>query len=195
MEPIRRRQLIDATVAAIHEHGFADTTVSRISALAGVSSGIVHHYFGGKDDLLEATLRAIAAELRRDTTDRLARASSPRERIDAVIDSNLDPERFTPTAVSAWLAFWSQVPTSARLARIQRIIMRRVHSNLVHALRQMQVPGERADRIAAGLGILLDGLWLRAAFEESGPDPKSALALVRDYLESHLRELRHEEPA
>src|SRR5690606_31154013 len=100
MEPIRRRQLIDATVAAIHEHGFADTTVSRISALAGVSSGIVHHYFGGKDDLLEATLRAIAAELRRDTTDRLARACNPRERIDAVIDSNLDPERFTPTAVS-----------------------------------------------------------------------------------------------
>lgn len=195
MEPIRRRQLIDATVEAIHEHGFADSTVSRISALAGLSPGIVHHYFGGKDDLLEATLRAIAAELRRDTTDRLIRARTPRERIDAVIDSNLDPERFTPTAVSAWLAFWSQVPTSARLARIQRIIMRRLHSNLVHALRQMRIPRQKAGRIAAGLGILLDGLWLHAAFEKSDPDPAIALMLARDYLESHLRELRHEEPA
>ena len=43
MQPIRRRQLIEATVAAIHTHGLAETTVSRISKTAGVSSGIVHH--------------------------------------------------------------------------------------------------------------------------------------------------------
>lgn len=192
MEPIRRRQLIDATIGAIHEHGFADTTVSRISARAGVSTGIVHHYFRGKDDLLEATLRAIAAALRRDTTDRLARARSPRERIDAVIDSNLAPDRFTPEAVSAWLAFWSQVPTSAQLARIQRIIMQRVHSNLVHALRAL-VPGEQAQKIAAGLGILIDGLWLRAALSKELPDTEFALMLARDYLDRQLREFRHEE--
>ena len=48
MEPIRRRQLIEATITSIHEYGFADATVSRISAAAGVSTGIVHHYFDGK---------------------------------------------------------------------------------------------------------------------------------------------------
>ena len=194
MEPIRRRQLIDATIAAIHEHGFADATISRISAHAGVSTGIVHHYFRGKDDLLEATLRSIAAELRRDTTNRLSQARSPRERIDAVIDSNLSSDRFTPDAVSAWLAFWSQVPTSARLARIQRIIMQRVHSNLVHALRVL-VPGEQAQKIAAGLGILIDGLWLRAALSAEPPDTDHALLLARDYLDQQLREFHHEEYA
>ena len=66
MEPIRRRQLIDATIAAIDENGFADATISRISARAGVSTGVVHHYFRNKDDLLEATLRDLANTLRRE---------------------------------------------------------------------------------------------------------------------------------
>src|SRR5918993_975251 len=55
MEPIRRQQLIEATITSISRYGYADATISRISKEAGVSTGIVHHYFGSKDDLLEAT--------------------------------------------------------------------------------------------------------------------------------------------
>ena len=43
MAPIRRRQLIEAAIAVIHEDGFAQATVARIARRAGVSSGIVHH--------------------------------------------------------------------------------------------------------------------------------------------------------
>ena len=52
MEPIRRQQLIKATMAAIDEVGLADATVARIARHAGVSAGIISHYFGGKDGLL-----------------------------------------------------------------------------------------------------------------------------------------------
>src|SRR5690625_6795075 len=56
MQPIRRQQLIQATMAAIDEVGLADATVLRIARHAGVSAGIISHYFGGKDGLLEATI-------------------------------------------------------------------------------------------------------------------------------------------
>ena len=65
MQPIRRRQLIDATIASIHEDGFANTTISGISRRAGLSSGIVAHYFDDKAGLLEATMRKLAEDLRR----------------------------------------------------------------------------------------------------------------------------------
>src|SRR5690554_7145605 len=58
MQPIRRQQLIQATMAAIDEVGLADATVLRIARHAGVSAGIISHYFGGKDGLLEATMRS-----------------------------------------------------------------------------------------------------------------------------------------
>src|SRR3546814_18098004 len=77
MEPIRRRKLIDATIAAIDENGFSEATVSRISARAGVSTGVVHPYFGNKNDLLEATLRDPATTLRREAVERLILAPRP----------------------------------------------------------------------------------------------------------------------
>ena len=40
MEPIRRRQLIDATISSIGRYGYGEATVQRISRTAGVSSGI-----------------------------------------------------------------------------------------------------------------------------------------------------------
>ena len=121
MEEIRRRQLIEATIASIHDVGFSESSVSRIAAKAGVSAGIVHHYFEDKGELLEATLRQLGANLSASVVRRLRAANTPAHRLMAVVDGNLGPELFTPEAVSAWLAFWSQVPTHPRLARIQTI--------------------------------------------------------------------------
>src|SRR5436190_14665902 len=80
MEEIRRRQLIEATIASIHEVGFAESSLSRISAKAGVSTGIVHHYFEDKAELLESTLRALGTRLRLSVIRRLNAAKTPTER-------------------------------------------------------------------------------------------------------------------
>jgi transcriptional repressor BetI len=185
MEEIRRRQLIDATIASIHEVGFADSSLSRISAKAGVSTGIVHHYFEDKADLLEATLRQLGNNLHRAVVTRLTAAKTPVERLMAVVEGNLGPELFTPEGVSARLAFWAQVPNSERLARVQRIIIGRLHDNLVDALRPL-APADEVVAIAMLVASLIDGLWLRAALQPEVPDRGIAKRLVVDYLNSKL---------
>jgi transcriptional repressor BetI len=184
MEEVRRRQLIEATIASIHEVGLAESSLSRISARAGVSTGIVHHYFEDKAELLESTLRVLGANLRRSVVRRLDAASTPVERLMAVVDGNIGSDQFTPEGVSAWLAFWAQVPTNARLARVQRIIISRLHDNLVHALKLMR--RDDAEEIASVTEALIDGLWLRAALSNKGPDPLRARRLVLDYLNARL---------
>jgi len=186
MEEIRRRQLIDATIASIHEVGFAESSLSRISAKAGVSTGIVHHYFEDKADLLEATLRQLGNNLHQAVVTRLAAATSPIDRLMAVIDGNLGPELYTPEGVSAWLAFWAQVPNSDRLGRVQRIIIGRLHDNLVDALRPLAPAGEVAS-IAKVIASLIDGLWLRAALQPETPDCVADRNLVIDYLNAKLK--------
>jgi transcriptional repressor BetI len=185
MEEIRRRQLIDATIASIHEVGFADSSLSRISAKAGVSTGIVHHYFEDKADLLEATLRQLGNNLHRAVVTRLTAAKTPVDRLLAVVDGNLGPELFTPEGVSAWLAFWAQVPNNERLARVQRIIIGRLNDNLVDALRPL-APADEVVAIAMLVASLIDGLWLRAALQPEVPDRSIAKRLVVDYLNSKL---------
>src|SRR5262249_2959517 len=126
MEEIRRRQLIEATIASIHEVGFAESSLSRISARAGVSTGIVHHYFEDKAELLESTLRALGTASRLCVVHKLDAAQPPTARLLAVIAGNIGPEQFTREGVSACLAFWARVPTTPRLARIQHVIISRL---------------------------------------------------------------------
>ena len=64
MEPLRRRQLIEATISVVAEVGLQATTISLISKKAGLSSGIISHYFGGKQGLIEATVRYLLETLR-----------------------------------------------------------------------------------------------------------------------------------
>ena len=64
-EALRRRQLIDATIDAIAEVGFAQATLGTIARRAGVSPGLVAHYFANKEGLLEASMRQLVRDLGR----------------------------------------------------------------------------------------------------------------------------------
>ena len=46
-------------MAVIERVGLHSASISLISKEAGVSTGIINHYFGGKHGLLEETMRAI----------------------------------------------------------------------------------------------------------------------------------------
>jgi TetR/AcrR family transcriptional repressor of bet genes len=186
MEPIRRRQLIDAAISSIGRYGYGEATVQRISRAAGVSSGIIHHYFGGKDELLEASMRALLAELRREVVGRLAKATTPRTRLEAIVDGNFAPSQFDPPVVAAWLAFWSEARHEPRLARLQRINQRRLYSNLHHAFAQA-LPPAAATQAAKGLAALIDGLWLHAALS-GARDIDQARAIAQRFLDHELND-------
>lgn len=185
MRPLRRRQLIDATIRTIESHGLAETTIARISQAAGLSSGIIGHYFGGKNALLAATMRTLLTELRRSTTTRLREASTAVERIEAILGANIGPEQFTPRVVSVWLAFYAQVPYEPELARLHRVYVRRLRSNLRHAFKAL-LPAASAAEAAEGMGALIDGIWVRAALAREAPDIERAHALADGYLRMTL---------
>ncbi len=48
MQPIRRQQLIEATMAAVNEVGMHEASIAQIAKRAGVSNGIISHYFRDK---------------------------------------------------------------------------------------------------------------------------------------------------
>jgi TetR/AcrR family transcriptional repressor of bet genes len=185
MAPIRRKQLVEAAISVIHEQGFASATVARIARRAGVSAGMVHHYFESKDDLLFATMRHLLAELRADAVARLARAAGPDQRIRAIIDACFGDEQFDEQVFSAWLALYGNARQSDRLRKILFLYHRRLKSSLMHELRRL-VPDLEARRIAEGIGAMIDGLWLRYALTGKPQDPETPRALTRDYLVASL---------
>ena len=185
MEPLRRRALIDATVAAIGERGSLDVTMSDIAGRAGVSAALAHHYFGAKDALLNATMRSLLADLGREAGEALRRAEGPRARISAIVGVNFSEPQFSAEVIAAWLAFYVEAQRSPDMRRLLSIYARRLHSNLVHALKRLQTRDE-ACRTAEGIAALIDGLYIRRALKHGAPDPASAIALVEDYVTMKL---------
>ncbi len=185
MQPVRRRQLIDATIETIHRHGFADTTISRIAGAAGMSSGIISHYFGGKNALLEATMRFLMQELRCDFLARVGKAQTPIERLEAIVATNFNEEQFTPQVIGAWLSFWSQVPFSEALRRLNMIYFKRLASNLRHELRLLTTD-QRAEEIAAVVAALIDGIWVRSGLAPGRSNVGAARQMVLDTMHLYL---------
>lgn len=185
MEPVRRRALIDATIAAIGERGSVDVTMSEIAGIAGVSSALAHHYFGAKTDLLQATMRYLLSELGADCRAALAAAETPRARVSAVIAVNFSEKQFRPEIIAAWLAFYVEAQRSRAMRRLLRVYARRLHSNLMSGLGRL-LDRPAASRAAEGIAAMIDGLYIRHALKDAAPDAAAAIALVESYLESEL---------
>ncbi|RZQ64579.1 TetR/AcrR family transcriptional regulator [Amycolatopsis suaedae] len=60
-----RARIRDAALRHFGEHGFERTTIRGIAETAGVSSGLVRHHFGAKEDLRDACDEHLAASLQR----------------------------------------------------------------------------------------------------------------------------------
>lgn len=185
MEPLRRRALIDATIAAIGERGSVDVTMSEIAGIAGVSSALAHHYFGAKTDLLQATMRHLLSELGSDCRAALAGADGPRARVSAVIAVNFSDKQFRPEIIAAWLAFYVEAQRSSAMRRLLRVYARRLHSNLMSGLVGL-LDRPAAAHAAEGIAAMIDGLYIRHALKDQPPDAAAAVALVEDYLNSRL---------
>lgn len=130
-------------------------------------------------------MRSLLRELQATTIVRLRQARSPQERIAAIVASSFAPEQFTARCCAAWLAFYAQVPWSPQLARLHRVYVRRLRSNLGHAFRQC-LPPERADRAAEGMSAMIDGIYVRAALLGNAADIDQAHTLANDYLRMAL---------
>ncbi len=189
LEEARRAQLIEVTIDSLAEVGFVDTTLAEIAGRAGVSPGLVAHYFGDKEGLLEAAFRALARVVAVRMREQFALARTPRARVQAVIDANLGPENFDRRTGNAWLAFWGQVLHFDGLKRVQTAYQRRMLSNLRGDLRSV-IPGEDARTLAAMIAAMIDGVWLRAALSQwQEADSGSARALLTAFVDGRLRDL------
>lgn len=155
MEPVRRRQLINATIQVVAEVGLHATTISLISKCAGLSSGIISHYFGNKQGLIEASVRHLLSELRVDCLQ-----ASPKSRLHHIVSVNFSTGLRAQNTSKTWLSFWAQSLHDPALARLQEVNRRRLLSNLRYSFKQV-LPRDEAVDASELLAALIDGFWLR----------------------------------
>lgn len=188
MQSIRKQQLIQATLAVINEVGMQEASFVLIARKAGVSTGIISHYFRDKNGLLEATMRHIQYQLGFAVAIRLRMltGAEAKLRIQAIVEGNFDPTQTSEAAMKTWLAFWASSMHQPNLNRLQQVNDRRLYSNLSYEFGRVLNKAD-ARMAAKGLAALIDGLWLRSALTNEQFPVKDALKITNEYIDMQLQ--------
>lgn len=186
MKPMRKKELIHATMSVIHETGLADPTLAAICERAGLSSSsIVSHYFRNKQELLKDTMLELVGGFLGEMALRVTAAKTPLEKIYALIDANFAPSQCTPEAISVWMFFWGHVPVYEDFAEIERTLEKYIINELKQALMEI-VPGEQVDDLAEGVMAIMYGLWLRFALNPKRITLNTAHKITRDLVNARI---------
>lgn len=165
---VRRAMLIEATTRSIAKYGYPGTTIERICDEAGVSRGLINHHFGSKDELILQSYRKLCEEWTYYTQDMMDGSLEPEDALRAAIGKNFDRDMFKQDYLTIWLGFWSVIPKSPELKRLDRALYKTDVSNFqtlferLAAKRRLKIDARLQ---AIGLLGLMDGLWLQWALD------------------------------
>jgi TetR/AcrR family transcriptional repressor of bet genes len=181
MESLRRQQLIDATIHVVAEVGLKGATINIISKRAGMSSGIISHYFGSKQALIEASVQYLLSQLKIEHS-----PDNPYDRLMKIVDLNFSGIQRADASTRTWLSFWGQSMHDPKLYRLQEINKRRLVSNLRYSFKQLLDP-KTAHDAAEVTAALIDGFWLRCALSRANQEKFSqAKEYCKKYINSVL---------
>ncbi|WP_137388414.1 TetR family transcriptional regulator C-terminal domain-containing protein [Rhodoligotrophos defluvii] len=166
----RRQDLIRGTIKSIAQLGYTNSTVQSICDAAGLSRGLIGHYFNGKEDLLLQAFRHLANQL----DDHMRRALKPvghdpfRRLLAAAIVSFSEPHARRETA-PVWLAFSAVARWNPEMLAVHRELYGRYRRWIERMIQAAAADrGLALDSRVASLTFtqLVDGLWFGWVVEQ-----------------------------
>ncbi|MCW1918720.1 TetR family transcriptional regulator C-terminal domain-containing protein [Rhodobacter sp. KR11] len=162
-EDKRRLALVEATLALVAEGGAQNATVRSIAERAGVTAGLIRHYFQSKDQLLIAAYRHLMDRMTDDSASVLRAAPhAPEARLAAFVAASLTAPVVDPEALTLWATFLQETRRDP--------VMRETHSQTYLGYRDRlqgliaDLPGDWPDlharRMAIACNAVIDGLWM-----------------------------------
>lgn len=186
----RKRLLIDATMHAIDEHGLNGLTLAKIAREAGLSAGSVNFHFDSKEALLLETLRYLAEEFEQGIDQAIERAaSSPAEKLLALIEAYLEPGVTESRKMAVWNAFSTEARSREDYHRICGPQDQKILNLTQRFCREIILEGGReaqmnAQAMAAAVQGLMDELWQEILFAGENYDRDHARYLYLSFLAS-----------
>lgn len=156
----RRELLADALMRLAASQGLEGVSLRQVAAEAGVSTGMVQHYFRTKDEMMTFALDMVADRIRA-RSEAAATPTTPRELVRGVLLQILpldDARRLEGHVGLAFLAYAAVKPAILEGRREDLAGMRRF---VAQQLRAAGAEGADPDRAALGLMALVDGLGMQ----------------------------------
>ena len=183
----RRKELIEAAIHVIAQHGYAGCTVGKVAQRAGASQGLMNFHFKSIDLLLEAAFNHLADEFDQAWKARVAEAGSePWDRITAMVDAYFGAEVFTAEKLAVWFTFWvdADLRDAFRSAAVR--VERRYHRDLEAEITRLVHSKREAAHLIDLLCAMVDGYWLQALLYPNRFKPRQAIASCMSWFDQAI---------
>jgi TetR/AcrR family transcriptional repressor of bet genes len=163
----RRKELLDATLESIASLGLEGATVRVIATRAGVTPGLIRHYFVSKELMFQAAYSRLIERMFESALS-IAETGGPRakDRLRAYLMASFRSPIVDQSNLTLWSTFISQLSVDPALAAIHRETYVQARNRLQeYIVETMQEEGkplsdDEARRMAISINGMIDGLWL-----------------------------------
>jgi TetR/AcrR family transcriptional repressor of bet genes len=176
------------------ERGYERSSIKAIADKAGVASGLVHHYFSNKQEILLALVETLAGDLLARYERKVSGAGDhPQARLDAFLEAYLAVgEDASPEAVACWVSIGDEARHYPEVKRAYEDVLRTTLEHVkLHLMEVLANEGRQPDNIhhiAAGIVSAIEGAY-KLAVTSSGLVPEgfaypTIKAMTRGVLDS-----------
>lgn len=184
----RKRKLINAAIESISVIGYNDVTVDTICEAAGISRGLIGHYFKGKDQLLLEAVKTVAAEIGASTRKAVSAAGDDAvARLYAAARASFAKPAFTVSHACVWAALAGNAGWSPALAEVYRELWTGYRQALAGLFeRAAQQRGIELDAQLSALTFtqLIEGLWVGWVADSAEISVRRAESACLTYLDA-----------
>lgn len=166
------------------EKGAAGVSVRAICAEAGVSPGLLRHYFGSVSEAIAETYRWVGITIARALEDAVEQAGAdPRARLLAYLSASFRPPIAGRELLASYVALWSLTHSDPKVAAVRRAVYGDFREGLERLLRAWRPMVTDTRLQAVALTALIDGLWLELSLGNAPFEAEEAEALAELWLD------------
>ena len=183
---VRRQSLIEATARVLARDGATGASVRPIAIEAGVSPGLINHYFAGIEVLIAATYSAVGDQVSNALAAAVAAAGSdPRARLTAYVTASFAPPIADRALLATWVAFWT-LTTKPQIAERHDAIYAQYREELEGLLAECGIAAADRRLTAIAITALVDGLWLELCLSPDSFTADEARSLAERHLAGYF---------
>jgi len=169
MGPIRKEQICRSAATVIAREGFPGTTMRAVAEEAGVSTGMLNHYFSSRAEMLEETLAFVSEQNQARVAEAIEGIPAGEARLRALVRTTLPREPVVEETWRVWIAAYGDAVRSESMRTRIQGRLDPWYELLDHALEGFEDGGPEPDLpLPWVLDGLLNGLAIQALVATTG---------------------------
>lgn len=162
-ESRRRDDLITAATSLLAEGGAQTATVRAIAARAGVTAGLIRHYFSSKEDLTRAAYSRLMEQMIAKSAQAITSGSGTAHgKLALFVASSVSPPVVDAVAIAVWATFVHEVGRDPEMREAHHRGYLSFRNLLQELIIEAGFTGD-ARQAAIACNGLIDGLWMEAS--------------------------------